>query len=222
MKSSILNLLALSLIISFAAACGKKSDSGSKSSNPYSNGVFNPNGGTAAGQTAYNNLQAWYAAADATPVGAHGAYTEKTGSANFSFTKQLCGPSLINFLCEVPTSCYIRTANGVMNGVPTMSGSQGLHYDGCNITTINQYIKANDVELKEAVQGSASKFLMVERTQQSGQIFHVYFSDFAGSLTPTAYYQINTSLPAVLNPTLKQTGSGFNVQEKRVIFAIYQ
>lgn len=218
MKSSILNLLALSLIVSFAASCGKKESGGSKSSNPYTNGVLNPTTGTAAGQTAYNNLQAWYAAADATPVGAHGAYKEKTGTAGFSFSMNICGPGILNFLCEVPTQCYIRTAMGVMNGVPTMGGSQGLRYDGCNITTINQYIKANDVELKEAVQGSATKFLMVDKTQQSGSIFTVYYSSYVGALTHSTVYQINTSLPPVLNPTFKREGS----QDKNVIFAIYQ
>lgn len=218
MKSSILNLLALSLIVSFTASCGKKESGGGSSASPYTNGVFNPTSGTAAGQTAYNNLQAWYAAADATPVGAHGAYKEKTGSSNFSFSMNICGPGILNFLCEVPTQCYMRTSNGVMNGVVMMGGSQGLRYDGCNITTINQYIKANDVELKEAVQGSASKFLMVDRTQQSGNIFTIYYSSYVGSLTPTTIYQVNTSLPAVLNPTFKREGS----QDKNVIYAIYQ
>lgn len=219
MKSSILNFLALSLIVSFAASCGKKQSSGGSSASPYSNGVYNPTTtGVATGQAAYTNLQAWYAAADATPVGAHGAYKEKTGTTGFSFSMNICGPGILNFLCEVPNQCYMRTSNGVMNGVVMMGGNQGLRYDGCNITTINQYIKANDVELKEAVQGSATKFLMVERTQQNGGIFTVYYSSYVGAVNPSTTYQINTSLPPVLNPTFKREGN----QDKNVIFAIYQ
>jgi hypothetical protein len=219
MKSSILHLLSLFLVVAFTASCGKKSES--KGSSNSSSTFVNPIG-SVSGQTAYNNLLAWYNAADNTPVGAHGAYTEKSGSGNFSFSKNICGPGVLNFLCEVPTQCYMRTSNGVMNGVVMMGGSQGLRYDGCNVTVVNQYIKANDAELKEAIQGSASRILMVEKTQQSNGIYTVYFAAYAGSLTPVAAYQINTTLPAILNPVLKQEGSGFSIQEKRVIFAIYQ
>lgn len=227
MKSSIMHLTSLFLILSFSAACGKKNDSGGSAAAPVpvTNTFVAPtvNSGSVVGQAAHDTLKAWLSAADSTPVGAHGAYAEKSGSGNFSFSKSLCGPGVLNFLCEVPTQCYMRTSNGVMNGIVTMGGTKGLRYDGCNITAINQYIKANDAELSEAILGSASRILMVEKTQQSGAIFTVYFSGFAGSTTPVAAYQINTSIPAVLNPILKQERSGtLSLQEKRVIYAIYQ
>ena len=95
-----------------------------------------------------------------------------------------------------------------------MGGTQGLRYDGCNITTINVYTKVQDQGLREAVLGKSGKFLMKHLTKQSGSIFTVFYSDSEGALNPSAAYQINTSLPAILNPVIKQEAG----QETRLIY----
>lgn len=220
MKTKITNLMSCFLLLSVLVACGKK-DEGGSSNNGSANTFIAPNG-SLAGQQAYDNLKNWYNAADNTAVGSHGAYTEKTGSANFSFTKQLCGPGILNFLCEKPTKCYRRTSAGVINGTVIMGGSQGLRYDGCDVSVINLYNKSTDQDLKDAVLGKAGRFLIPSMTRQSGSIFTVYFAAYEGSTTPVAAYQVNTSLPAVLNPILKQEGEGFNITETKTIYLLLQ
>lgn len=216
MKSTLLNLVCLSMALSFAVACGKKESSGSKG--PQTVLDMNQYSGSLAGEAAYNQLLAWYNAGDTTPVGAHAAYTRKTGNLYFSFTKSICGPGILNFLCEVPTDCFIRNNNGVMKGTPIMSGSQGLRYDGCNINTINVYSKSQDQGLRDAVLGKSGKFLLKNLTKQSGNIITVFYGDSEGALNPSSAYQINTSLPAILNPVLKQEAS----QESRLVYLILQ
>ena len=205
MKSKLLNLFSCFLILTFAVSCGKNNKSGS-SYPPQGNNFIAPNG-SASGEPAYASLLAWYNAADTTAIGSHGAYTEKSGSLNFSFTMSICGPGLLNFLCEKPTKCYRKTSAGVVNGKVIMGGTSGMRYDGCDVSVIDLYSKSADLDLKEAVVGKTGRFLMKDRTQQSGSIFTVYFSDYEGSTTAAAAYKINTSIPAVLNPILKQEGS---------------
>ncbi len=213
MKSTLLNLVCLSLALSFAAACGKKESSGSKA--PQTVLDMNQYTGTQGGEAAYNQLLAWYNAPDSTPI-SHFAYTRKTGNLYFNFTKNICGTGNLNFLCEVPTECFIRSSNstGVVKGVPMMEGNQGLRYAGCNTTTMNVYNKSQDQGLKEAVLGKSGKVLMKHLTKQSGSIFTVFYADSEGALNPSAAYQINTSLPAILNPVIKQEAN----QETRLIY----
>jgi len=217
MKSTIKHMLCCFLALSFVAACGKKDDS-SGSKNPVYTLDVNQYTGSQAGEAAHNQLVAWLNAADTTPVGAHAAFTRKTGSLYFSFTKSICGPGVLNFLCEKPTHCFIRNNNGVMQGTPIMGGTQGMRYDGCNITQINPYVKSQDQNLREAILGRSGKFVMKNLTKQSGNIFTVFVADQEGALTPTAAYQINTSLPAILNPVIKQE----NGQETRLVYLILQ
>ena len=67
MRSSILHLLSLFLILSFAAACGKKNSSGGSSGN--SSNQFNAGNTTVAtGSVALNNLKVWY---QSTAEGSH-------------------------------------------------------------------------------------------------------------------------------------------------------
>jgi hypothetical protein len=211
MKSTLLNLVCLSMALSFAVACGKKESSGSKG--PQTVLDMNQYTGNQGGEVAYNQLLAWYNSSDSTPV-SHFAFTRKTGNLYFNFTKNICGTGVLNFLCEKPTECFIRNNNGVMKGLPIMGGNQGLRYDGCNITTINVYSKAQDQGLKDAILGKSGKFLMKHLTRQSGSIYTVFFANSEGALNPSAAYQINTSLPAILNPVMKQEAG----QETRLIY----
>ena len=223
MKSIIMHLTSLMLLISFTTSCGKKSDSGGSKQPANSNAVTPPVVvPTTPGQISYAKALAWYKGNDAMPVGGHGAYTIKTGTSDFYFDKSLCTSSLFNALCEKPTQCYIKTSNGTMNGVVMMSGSQGLHYDGCNISVINQYVRSEDIELKNAILGKSGSFLLQELTQESGNIITIFYGAYAGSNFPIAWYRINTSIPHILNPIVSRETVSNAIQEKRTIYQIYQ
>jgi hypothetical protein len=203
MKSSIINLLALSLIVSFAAACGKKESSGGKSANPYSNGSFTGTG-SAVGEAAYNNLKSWQeSSTEASIVGTHLYYSKRAVS---MFNKAMCQKNTVVVDCENPNGCFKHTNNGIFKGTVVMNNSTFLgmtvkKYGDCDITTsFNLYTKAGNLELKDAVLGTG-KYIIKAQTQQSGSYFTVYYGSFDGATTAVSYAVINTSLPTILNPT---------------------
>jgi hypothetical protein len=201
MKTSILNLLALSLIVSFAASCGKKSSSGGGSSNSNSSNSFtNTNG-----EAAYNNLKAWQAgSAEASTVGTHLYFNKRSVS---TFNKSMCQKNTVVVDCVDPTACFKHTSNGILKGTVTMNNSTFLgltikKYGDCDITTPGTtfYTKTDNLELADAVLGTG-KNLIIAQTQQAGSIYTVYYGAFAGATSPVSYAVINTSLPSILNPT---------------------
>ena len=203
MKSSILNLMALSLIVSFAASCGKKSSSGGGSSHSNSN-YTNPNT-SAFGEAAYNNLKAWQAGStEASTVGTHLYFNKRSVS---TFNKSMCQKNTVVVDCVDPTACFKHTSNGILKGTVTMNNSTFLgltikKYGDCDITTESTtfYTKIDNTELADAVLGTA-KNLIKAQTQQAGSIYTVYYGAFAGATSPVSYAVINTSLPSILNPT---------------------
>ena len=209
MKSSILHLLSLALILSFTAACGKKSDGGG-SSTQNANGYILPNSGTSTGESAYNELKAWHAStADNMQVGIHGIYLKRSLSGFFNIVPQMCKKNSLVVDCVDPTGCFKSTNTGVMIGTVEMRreslpfGLTSKWYKDCNITSsFTLYSKAANQELSEAVLGNTSgKFIIKGLTQRSNSIFKVFYGSFDGSTSPTSYAVINVSLPSLVNPT---------------------
>jgi hypothetical protein len=209
------------MVMSLFTACGKK-ENNSSANNPQhhmeSNQIFDyaQYSGSQVGDIAYNQLVSWLDSPDSTPLNAKGAYTHKTGSQFFSFNLGICGPGSLNILCQVPTHCFNRTAQGVMKGVPIMGGNKGLRLDGCDISQANPYLKNQDQNLREAVLGKPGRFPIRHLTKQSGAIYTVFFSTQQGSEHPSTVSQINTSLPAILNPIIIQE----DLQEIRNIYLL--
>ncbi len=226
MKSSILHLLSLFLIVGFAASCGKKSES--KGSSNSSNTYVTPTG-SATGQAAYDSLKAWHASAsDNMQVGIHGIYLKRALSGGFfNILPQMCLKNTVVVDCVDPTGCFKSTSTGVMIGVVEMNRSTILglttkKYGDCNITsTFTPYSKAGNQELSAAILGSAGKFLIKERTQQTNSIFKVFYGSFEGSTTATSYAVINVSLPSLVNPTeVGQVSNGY--ETKGTVLLNYQ
>lgn len=202
MKSSILHLLSLVLILSFSAACGKKSDGGG-SSNQNANNYIIPNSGAATGETAYNNLKAWYDRADETPIGMHAYYLKKDFSTVVTIMPVMCVAGSIGIpFCSAPTACFKRTSNAIVKGIVEMEGSENRRYKDCNINGVGAtfYQKALDQNLKDAVLGKTGRYLIKSLTQQTGGIFTVAYGSFEGSTQPVTYAKINATLPAIVNP----------------------
>lgn len=200
MKTSLMNLVCLSLVLSFAAACGKKSTS---SGNKYSS---SPITGTASGQTAYDNIKAWQeGSAEASSVGLHGYY-EKDTTPNSIGT--MCKQSGLIAWCNEPTGCFKHTSTGINVGIVQIKNTNVLganfkNYKDCDITSSFQlYQKASNTALIQAVQGNpaAAKYVIKGLTQQSGAIVTIYYGSFDGATSPNSYVKINTSLPSIINP----------------------
>jgi hypothetical protein len=207
MKSSILHLLSLSLILSFSVSCGKKSDGGG-SSNQNANNYIIPNGGVATGETAYNNLKAWYDKSDDTPVGMHAFYLKKDFNQMIIVAPVMCQPGLIGIpLCAAPSGCFKHTTNAIVKGVVEMEGSDNRRYKDCNINGVGAtfYQKSLDQNLKDAVLGKSGRYLIKSLTQQTGGIFTVAYGSFEGSTQPVTYAKINATLPAIVNPVEEGT-----------------
>ena len=203
MRSSILHLLSLLLVVSFAASCGKKSSKSASSTN--SSNTFTTTG-SSSGQAAYDSLKAWHdSTSDNTQLGIHGIYLRKSVSS--FFVPQMCLKNTIVVDCVDPTGCFKSTDTGVMVGVVEMNRSTILgfttkKYGDCNITnSFTPYLKKNNLELSEAILGSSGKFLIKSLTKKSNSIYTVFYGSFSGSITPTAYAEINISLPSIVNPT---------------------
>jgi hypothetical protein len=213
MKSTFLNIVCLSLALSFAAACGKKESSGSKGPN-YTN--LNQFTGTQAGDAAYNSLKNWQASSsEASTVGIHGIFLKKTPS---GFIKSMCQKYMDVIPCDAPTACFKHTSNGLFKGTVIMTSRTNFlgikidNYSDCDITTnMSLYQKQSNTELSEAVLGNSTKFVIPSLTQQSNSIFKVYFGSFSGSTAPTSYTVINTSLPSIMNPV--EVGTVVNGQQ---------
>ena len=205
MKTTIMHLMSLFLILAFSASCGKKEGGSSSSTNTGSN----YESGNTTGDTAYNALKTWLETADSTKSrpGVLGFYVRDTASP--VVTSSIC-PLNSWSACTTPTHCFEVTSIGVQIGqVNIQSGSLGTKkLNGCTITSsMNLYEKANDQKLKDAILGTSTLFVIKSKTVQSGSLFRVFYSSTEGSVIAVKYADINTSLPAIMNPTLAPQGT---------------
>jgi hypothetical protein len=215
MKSSILHLLSLFLILSFSAACGKKSDGGGNNPNPIPNvnEYILPNGTGTVGTAGHDALVNWLNVAD-TSSGMRAFYVAKSGSMQFWSETQLCQMVGINLpLCTKPTKCLISNGLAVELGTTQFDN---LRPKGCTLSGVF-YNKANDTALREAVLGKSGRFVMKDKTVQAGNLFTVYYSLYEGDTKISGAAQINTSLPAALNPVILEE----NLQRTKILFTAY-
>ncbi len=203
MKTTLMNLVCLSLVLTFSAACGKKSDSGG-SGNKYSS---NPITGTATGQTAYDNIKAWQeGSAEVSTVGLHAYYQIDTNLNNIKVS--MCKQTGAIAFCEEPTGCFKHTSAGINIGsvqikTTTVIGTNWKNYKDCDITSSFQlYQKSANSSLALAVQGNpaSAKYVIKGLTQQSGSMVTLYYGSFDGATSPNSYAVINTGLPSIVNP----------------------
>ena len=202
MKTSIMHLIALFLVLGFAASCGKK-ESGGGSKDP--NYAYNPitGGGQVVGSTGHNELINWLNTADAA-VGMQAFYKKKSGSMSGWFETDLCKIVGINMpYCIKPTDCFV--SNGLAVGLGSTQ-FDNLRPKSCSLSG-TFYNKATDTALREAVLGKIGRHVMIDRTTKAGSIYTVFYSLYQGSTQVSGAAQINTSLPAVLNPVILEENS---------------
>src|SRR5688572_4089158 len=109
MKTSIMHLIALFLVLGFAASCGKKSEGGSSSKNAY-NPITLPGQATVVGSTGHNELVNWLNTAD-TSMGMRAYFVKKSGSMSSWFETDLCKVVGVNMpYCIKPTSCLVSSS----------------------------------------------------------------------------------------------------------------
>jgi hypothetical protein len=197
MKTSLFNSILCASLLLFAVACGKDSGGGKN------HGVFNPYispNMSVSGQTALNNLKAWYQAAEvpSPTLQFRGTYIKKSESiSNFSFQGSLCifGWGInCNEQTPTPTNCYILNGNSYNLGTAT-----GSLLTQCTITQRN-VTKATNTELTNAVNGSGLQLVDV---QQQGSIFYLVYG--VNASVPQVIYTIDTSYHSILNPVKTQT-----------------
>lgn len=198
MKTSIIHILSLSLVLSFAAACGKKGGSGGGSSSSSKN---NFTAGNFSGTQAYNNLKKWYDGAETATLGSTGIFHKKEFNyTGFNGNISICIPGIITSGCDalLPSNCYVKVGNAYALGQP--KGSNGV-YSYCEIYNpmAPVYSKANNTALKEAVLGRSGLTRM--QVTQSGSLFTISYGQ-TGAMQPSVVYQVNTTKPSMVNPTL--------------------
>jgi hypothetical protein len=214
MKTSILNLLALSLIVTFAASCGKKSESGSSKANPVYAPYTIPGAASVVGTTGHNELINWVNTAD-TATGMRAFFVKKSGSMFGWLEQGVCQMVGINVLCNKPTSCLISNGLAVDIGT-TVFGSGGLRPQSCTLSG-TFYNKATDTALRESILGKAGRVVLADKTEKSGSIYTVYYTTYVGNTVVSGAAQINTSLPAALNPIILEE----NNQRTKTYFLPY-
>ncbi len=198
MKTSIMHLMGLFLVLAFTASCGKKESGGS--SNPAnSNNLYQPPGtATVVGSAGHTALVNWLNSPD-NAGGMQAFYIKKTDSMGFSINTGLCQMVGINLPgCIKPTSCLVSNNLAVGLGTTTFNN---LRPNGCTLSGAF-YDKANDLSLREAVVGKTGRHVLIDRTTKNGSIYTVYYSLHSGTQVLSGAAKINTSLPALLNPTL--------------------
>jgi hypothetical protein len=204
MKTTIMHLMSLFLILAFSASCGKKSDSSGSKSNNVNNPVTN---GSVVGTAAQAELEAWLNAAE-TNSGMRAYYLKKSGSMNGWIEREICRPvggGGVNLPgCMELTSCFV--SNGIALGLGT-TVFDDLRAKDCTLSGAF-HTKSSDATLREAILGKTSgRVILKDRTVKNGNLYTVYFAQYAGSTTVSGAAQINTSLPSVLNPTVLEEGN---------------
>jgi hypothetical protein len=202
MKTTIMHLLSLFLILAFSASCGKKEGGSSGSSNNVNNPVTN---GSVVGTAAQTELENWLNAAESNS-GMRAYYLKKSGSINGWIEREICQPiGGVNLPgCMQLSSCFV--SNGIALGLGT-TVFDGLRAQNCTLSG-SFHTKASDATLREAILGKTSgRVILKDRTVKNGNLFTVYFAQYAGSTTVSGAAQINTSLPSVLNPVLLEENS---------------
>lgn len=212
MKTSIMHLMGLFLVLAFTASCGKKESGGSSTPLaylPYTSGV-----GTVVGSPGHTALVNWLDAAD-TSLGMRAYFEKKTNSMNaFVWNSNICQIVGINIPgCIKPTQCLVSNNMAVDLGTTEFDN---LRPRNC-VLSGTFYSKRTDTALRESVLGKSGRVVMKDRTVQNGTIYTVYYSLYEGSQQVSGAAQINTSLPAALNPVVLEE----NGQRTKTYFLPY-
>jgi hypothetical protein len=214
MKTTIMHLMSLFLILAFSASCGKKESGSSSKSNNANNPVTV---GNATGDTAYNALKGWFeGTGDVTPPNQAIFLKSTLNNSGFVATPVMCQKATGNLIdigipgCSAPSTCFVVISGNIMIGSVVMTGSDNRKFSSCSTSSMTLYKKSENADLRAAVYGSASLFVIPSLTVQAGSIFKVYFSSINGSTSPVASAEINTSLPSIVNPTRLPVGTSQN------------
>lgn len=199
MKTSLFNSILCASLLIFAVGCGKSSSGGSKS-NGYINPYVNPNM-PVSGQTALNNLKAWYAAPETTAsLGFRGTYIKETKTiSTFNFQGSLCifGWGInCNDTIPTPTNCFRKNVSS--NNYDTGTATGNL-LNECTITQQN-VTKATNTELQNAL--NRQDLILVD-VQQQGSVYYLVYGN--SNLTPSVVYTIDTTHHSILNPVSVQS-----------------
>ena len=204
MKTTIMHLMSLFLILAFSASCGKKE--GGSSSN--SSNTNNPITGISTGDTAYNTLKTWYeGTSDVTPPNQAIFLKSTLNNSGFVSTPVMCQKATGALIdvgipgCSAPSTCFVVLGGNIMIGSVVMTGSDNRKFSSCSTSSMTHYKKSENADLKSAIYGTSSLFVIPSLTVQSGSIFKIYFSSMNGSTSPVAHAEVNTSLPSIVNPT---------------------